>query len=234
MAKTKKKEENQGIDLLENPDALAGRAEEFFNKKKNQNILYGVLTVVILIVGGTTFFRFQQRSMNEEAQQEMFQAIYYFESDSLGAALNGDGNNYGFLDIMDEYSGTKAANIASFYAGTCYLKLGDFESAVRNLEDFVSDDYLLQARAYSLIGDAYMELDQFGDASEYYEKASDYKPNKEFTPVYLKKLAISLEEQGKLPAAAAAYDKIISDFAGSRLEQEAKKQAARLKGLSLN
>lgn len=233
MAKTKKKEESQGIELLENPDVLASRAEEFFNNKKNQNILYGVLAVVVLIVGGITFFRFQQTSNNQEAQQEMFQAIYYFEADSLGKALNGDGNNYGFLDIKDEYSGTKAANIASFYSGVIYLRLSDFENAIRNLNDFTSDDYLLQARAYSLTGDAYMELDDFDNAVEYYEKASAYKANKEFTPVYLKKLAIAEEERGNYAQASSAYDKIIGDFVGSKLEQEARKQKARLEGLAV-
>ncbi len=234
MAKTKKQEQSQGVELLENPDALASRAEEFFNKKQNQNILYGVLTALVLIVGGVTFYRYQQVASNEEAQQEMFQAIYYFESDSLGSALNGDGNNYGFLDIMDEYSGTKAANIASFYAGAIYLKLGDYESAIRNLNNFSSDDYLLQARTYALIGDAYMEQDQFEDAVDYYERAADYNPNKEFTPIYLKKLAIAEEERGNFDEAANAYERILDDFNGSKLQQEAEKQAARLKALSVN
>lgn len=233
MAKTKKQESNSGLDLLENPDVLSSKAEEFFNNKKNQNLLYGVLIGVVAIVAGFTFFRFQQSNKNEEAQQEMFQAIYYFESDSLGQALNGDGNNYGFLDIIDEYSGTKAANLAAFYAGATYLKLGDYQNAIRSLEEFGSSDYLLQARAYSLTGDAYMELDDFENAISFYEKASSYNPNKEFTPVYLQKLAIAQEESGNYSAAANAYDRILEDFVGSRLEQEARKQKARLKGLAV-
>ena len=47
----------------------------------------------------------------------MFQAVYYFEKDSLVQALNGDGNNYGFLEIIDEYSLSDAANLSKFYAG---------------------------------------------------------------------------------------------------------------------
>lgn len=233
MAKTKKQETNSGRDLIENPDVLAGKAEEFFDSKKNQNILYGVLIGIVAIVGGFTFLRSQQSNQNEEAQQEMFQAIYYFEADSLGQALNGDGNNYGFLDILDEYSGTKAANIAAFYAGATYLKLGDYENAIRRLEDFSSDDYLLQARAYSLIGDALMELDDFDKAIRAYQKAVDYKPNKEFTPVYLQKLAIALEESGNYAGAADAYERILEDFVSSKLEQEARKQKARLRGLAV-
>ncbi len=232
MAKTKKKQESHGVDLLENPDVLASKAEEFFESKKNQNILFGVLTVVLLVVGGVMFFRYQNASKNREAQQEMFQAIYYFEADSLAKALNGDGNNYGFLDITDEYSGTKAANLAQFYIGAIYMRLSDFEGAIRNLEGFASDDYLLQARAYSLIGDAYMELDDFDNAVDYYERAAGYRPNEQFTPVYLKKLAVAQEARGNYALAAAAYGTILSDFVGSALEQEAKKHKARLEGLA--
>lgn len=233
MAKTKKEEKSTGVDLLENPDALASKAEEFFNNKRNQNLLYAVLGLAILIVGGLTFFRFQQTNKNTEAQREMFQAIYYFEQDSLGRALNGDGNNYGFLDIISEYGGTKAANLSSFYAGASYLKLGQWDNAIRSLEDFSSDDYLLQARAHSLIGDAYMELDDFEKAISAYRDASAYKPNKEFTPIYLQKLAIALEESGDVSGAADTYDKILNDFANSRLEQDALKHSARLKGLAV-
>lgn len=233
MAKTRKEEKSSGVDLLENPDAIASKAEEFFNSKRNQNLLFTVLGLAILIVGGLTFFRFQQSNKNGEAQREMFQAIYYFEQDSLGRALNGDGNNYGFLDIIDQYSGTKAANLSSFYAGATYLKLGDWQNAIRSLEEFGSDDYLLQARAYSLIGDAYIELDDFENAISAYQEASNYKPNKEFTPVYLQKLAIALEEDGDVAAAADAYDRILNDFANSRLEQDALKHSARLKGLAV-
>ena len=233
MAKTKKQESNSGVDLLENPDALAGKAEEFFSNKRNQNLLFIIVTVAILVVGGLTFLKVQQGNNNEEAQQEMFQAIYYFEQDSLGRALNGDGNNYGFLDIIDSYSGTKAANIASFYAGATYLKLGDWENAIRKLEDFSSSDYLIQARAYALTGDAYMELDDFEQAIGFFEKACNYKPNEEFTPIYLQKLAIALEENGDISGASDAYDRILADFVNSKLEQEARKQKARLKGLAV-
>jgi hypothetical protein len=56
----------------------------------------------------------------------MFQAVRYFESDSLNLALNGDGNNLGFLQIVEDYSGTKAGNLANYYAGVIYLKQGNF------------------------------------------------------------------------------------------------------------
>lgn len=237
MANTKKatakKGKGQGNDLLESPEALAQqltRTEEFL--EKNRQLVLVIGAVVILAVGGFIFYNYYQSTQNESAQRELFQAVYYFEADSLGQALNGDGNNYGFLDILDLYGGTKAGNLAGFYAGATYMKLGDFESAIRYLKDFDSSDDLVQARAYSLIGDAYMEQLDYGNAADYYQQASDYKPNKQFTPVYLTKAAIAYERNGELSAALKCYTTIVDEFFGAAEYQEAKKHKARLETLA--
>lgn len=231
MAKTKTHKE-EGIEILEDPDLLASKAQEFFDNKKNRNLVFGIGGVLAAVVAAFLIYKFYITNKNQEAQEEMFQAVYYFEADSLGKALNGDGINYGFLDIVDDYAGTEAANLSSFYAGATYMKMGDYNSAIRYLSDFGSSDFVIQARAYSLVGDANMELGNFSEAISYYKKAADYKSNEFFSPVYLQKLAIAYESNGDFTAAADAYDKIVTDFANSSLLQEAKKQKARLQGLA--
>lgn len=231
MAKTKTKK-GQGPSVIEDPDVLAGKTEEFFNNKRNRNLVFGLGGVIALAIAGFMIYQIYIGNKNDEAQQEMFQAVYYFEADSLGRALNGDGVNYGFLQILENYSGTEAANLANFYTGATYLKLGDFQSAIRYLDKFSSSDYLLQARAYSLIGDAHLELENYQDAIDAYQDAVDYKPNAEFTPIYLKKLAIAYEEAGNFSAAAKSFQTIIKDYPTSSLIQDAKKHKARLEGLA--
>ncbi len=231
MAKTKSKT-NEGIELIENPEIIAGKAEEFFSSKKNQTAVSIVVLVLALAVAGYFGYNYYITSKNKEAQQEMFQAVYYFEADSLGLALNGDGNNYGFLQIISDYSGTDAANLSNFYAGATYLKLGDFQNAVRYLESFSGGDDLLPARAYSLTGDAYLELGDTKAAISAYEKACSSKPNKEFTPLYLVKLATAYEVSGDFKKAAEQYSSIIEKYSESTLVQDAKKHKARLDGLA--
>jgi len=231
MAKTKTHKE-EGIEILEDPDLLASKAQEFFDNKKNRNLVFGIGGVLAAVVAAFLIYKFYITNKNQEAQEEMFQAVYYFEADSLGKALNGDGINYGFLDIVDDYAGTEAANLSSFYAGATYMKMGDYNSAIRYLSDFGSSDFVIQARAYSLVGDANMELGNYSEAISFYKKAADYKSNEFFSPVYLQKLAIAYESNGDFSAAADAYDKIITDFANSSMLQEAKKQKARLQGLA--
>lgn len=229
MAKGKKKDE--GIEILEDPNAIVEKANEFFDNKKNRTLVFGIGGIIALIVVGLAGYNYYITDKNNEAQEEMYQAQYYFEQDSLAQGLNGDGNSYGFLDIMDLYSGTKAANLASFYAGASYLRLGDYDGAIRYLSDFSSSDYLLQARAYALVGDAYMEMDDFSNAINYYQDAVDYKPNASFTPIYLKKLAIAQEQNGDNASAANTYAIIAKEYPRSAQIHDAKKNKARLEAL---
>ena len=230
----KSKKQNDDILPIENTEALnetLSKSEEFINNNKNK--ITSAIGVVVLIILGFSAFSYFKDNQNNSAQEEMYQAVYYFEKDSLVQALNGDGNNYGFLEIIDEYSLSDAANLSKFYAGASYLKLGNYENAINYLSDFSSSDLLVQARAYSLIGDAYVEISDFDNAIYYFKKASSENPNEYFTPNYLLKLALVYEELGDLELALDAYEEIIEDFKNSPEYQTSVKNKSRIEGLLL-
>lgn len=220
-------------DILENPEELAerlGQGEAFL--KKNSKVLGGVLAAAIILIGGILFFQFNTQNQNKAAQAEMFQAVYYFEQDSVDFALNGDGINSGFLSIVEEYPRTDAANLAHFYIGSIYLSERKFQEAITELEQFSADDYLMQGQAYSLLGDAYLELGNNEQAISFFEKAASYEPNKFFTPKYLMKLAIAYEEAGQIQNAIDAYGEIEEKYFESYEFSAARKHKARLEGLA--
>jgi predicted negative regulator of RcsB-dependent stress response len=226
-----KKEESK--DLLENPEVIQEKLEGIEHwVEKNPKLLIGVVGVVVLAVGGFFGYRYWIGNQDAQAQKEMFQAVRYFEADSLNLALNGDGNNLGFLQIVEDYSLTEAGNLANFYAGAIYLKQGKFPLAIFHLEDYKANDLLVQARAFSLIGDAYMEQKSYEDAAKYYEKAAGYKPNKEFTPGYLMKAGLAYEKLNNTDKAKAAYQTIIDKYWESSELQNAKKFKAKLESNS--
>ncbi|GAA4411903.1 tetratricopeptide repeat protein [Nibrella viscosa] len=215
---------NTGLEFLEDPDALAGqleKAEDFF--QKNRNLILGTVAAVVLLVAGFVGYRLYVSSQDEEAQVEMFPSVYQFEADSLKKALSGDGANPGLVAIADEYGAAKAGNLANFYAGTALLKQGKYDDAIEHLKDFSSSDLLVQARAYSLIGDAYMEKKSFDEAISYYKKAADYKENKFFTPAYLMKLAVAYEQNKQSEEAIRTYDQILEKYPTSAEAPNAKK-----------
>ncbi|WPP48845.1 tetratricopeptide repeat protein [Catalinimonas niigatensis] len=229
-------EKHDSTELLESPDALretlVDKTGSFFKSKKNQNLALGIGAAIALAIAGVFGYTYYMESQNVAAQDEMFQAVFYFEADSLDRALNGDGNNYGFLEIIDEYGGTEAANLSHYYAGVAYLKQGNFNEAIDHLESFNTSDMLVQARAHALIGDAYMELENYQQAVNAYQEAIDYKPNRFFTPQYLTKAALAYEEIGNYSAAAESYGRIVEEFPESAEYQQALKQQTRLQSLA--
>ena len=235
MVKIRKpKKENNEVLPIENTDAInetLSKSEEFINNNKNK--IFTVLGVIVFLLLGFSIFSYIKSNQNNNAQEEMFQAVYYFEKDSLVQALNGDGNNYGFLEIIDEYGLSDAANLSKFYAGASYLKLGNYENAINYLDEFSSSDLLIQARAYSLIGDAYVEIGDYDNAIYYFKKASNENPNEFFTPSYLLKLAIVYEETGDLESALEAYEEIIAEYKNSPEYQTSLKNKSRIQGLLL-
>ena len=215
---------NSGLDFLEDPDALENKIEDvgdFF--QQNRNVALGIIGGFILLMAGFFGYRAYVSSQDETAQVELFPSVYQLEADSLKKALNGDGRTPGLLAVTDNYGSTSAGNLAEFYAGLALLKQGKYDEAIEHLTDFSSSDLLVQARAYALIGDAYMEKKSYDEAADYYQKAADYKTNKFFTPGYLMKLAVAYEQAKQKDKAISTYNDIIEKYAQSAEAVSAKK-----------
>ena len=196
---------------------------------KNQKRLALAISIVFLLGSGAFGYVYYQSYQNQEAQEELFQAVYYFEEDSLTLALEGDGLNYGFLEIIERYGGTAASHLASFYAGVIYLQQEQYTEAREYLSNFHASEPILKARAYALIGDTYMEETDYKEASKYYRKAASHSPNAQFSPGYLKKAALAYELQTDLTQAARCYEDITEKYSESTLKDEAEKSLFRLR-----
>ncbi len=128
---------------------------------------------------------------------------------------NGDGNNWGFIKIIDEYGLTKTASLAHYYAGICYLHMGKFQEAVEQLEKFNAADKLVTPIAIGVIGDAYTELGKKDKALEYYLKAAKKGENDFISPIYLMKAGGICEASGNFKQAIDIYQEIQDKYPSS-------------------
>ena len=137
MAEQKNQNEHLNVE-----DALT-QSEAFLIKYKNA-IIGGVVAVIIIVAGFIMYKNLYAEPREEKAQAALFKGQEYFEQDAFEQALNGDSIGYtGFLKVADEYSGTKAANLAKAYAGICYAQLGKYEEAVKMLDSFNGKDQMV-------------------------------------------------------------------------------------------
>ncbi len=220
--------ENTRVEGLENVEGALTKTEQFI--EKNQKTLIIVLLTVVIIFGGYwAFMKFIKEPKEQQALSQMFYAEHYFEIDSFALALNGDNNYPGFLKIANNYSSTKAGELANYYSGICYLHLADYDMAIKYLNDFSTDDILLFAIANGAKGDAYMEKGDIQQAITAYKKATDKSKNDFTTPIYLKKLGLAYEKQNKYTEALAVYNEIFTDFNTSTEARTIEKYIARVK-----
>tara|TARA_B100001250_G_scaffold37388_1_gene29911 strand:- start:789 stop:1466 length:678 start_codon:yes stop_codon:yes gene_type:complete len=197
----------------------------------NQKSLTTILSVIIgIIVLYNVYQNFYIKPLEKEAQSEMYMAELYFQKDSFSLALNGDGQYYGFLDIVDEYSSTKVGVLANYYSGICYLHTGNYEEAIDYLSDFHSDDIILSSLALGCIGDAYMELGDMDNAMDYYEDAVDNSKNEFTAPRYMMKIAMIHEINEDYSKALDLYKDIKVDFKESREADGIEKYISRVEG----
>lgn len=217
-----KKETNESIEIIESPEALQQELTKvtgFFENNKSSIKLAGIV-VIGAIVGyfGMTWY---QNNQATEGEKKLYKAVYAFESDSLAAAAKD------LAKVSEEFGGN-AQNLADLYLGITLIKQGKYDQAIEKLKGFNSSDLLVQARALSLVGDAYSEKKSYADAIEYYQKAAEYKPNKFFSPMYLLKLANAYEANKQAKEALATYTEITEKYSQSSESIPAKKYKALL------
>lgn len=211
MANNQNTDHNTGLEVVEE---TLSRTEQYI--ERNQKVLSLALLAIVIIVGGyIAYQRYIVMPSEREAQAQMFTAEQYFERDSFNLALNGDGNQPGFLAIIDDYSSTKSGNLAKYYAGVCYLHLGKFQEAIDHLSDFDADDQIIGPQSVANIGDAYIELNNAEEAIKYYKKASEMTDNEFLSPIILKKLGLAYESVNKFKEAELAYTRIQKEFSNS-------------------
>lgn len=198
---------------------------------KNSKVITLVAALIIVAVAGWySYQEFYQAPREKKAVEAMFRAEDYYRQDSASLALNGDGQNLGFLAIINRFSGTKTANLAHFYAGSCYLKLNDNAKAIDYLKKFSTDSKLLQARAYKLLGDAYGDSGKNAEALSYYKKAGNHFEKDEVnSPEYLFMAAYFADQVMKdSKQAIEIYEEIRAKFPRSQQSYDAEKYLARL------
>lgn len=185
-----------------------------FNSKY-QNIILGVLIgILVIIIAILAFNRFYVQKKNVEAATQIQKPIQWLmqgDTASLRMALDGDGENDGFLDIASNYKITKTSNTANYYAGLTYLRLGQKEDAMEYLKKFKKKEDVLWYACQATIGDLYDEQGDESKAISYYEKASKSE-DPYFTPITLFKLGQMYERKGDWNKALDAYKAIEDRF----------------------
>lgn len=225
------KKVNQQEDPEVQIEQAIGRSEQFI-ERNGKKLLIALCVVVVLIGCYFGYTHLVKSPKEQKAATLVYVAQQFFSEEDFDKALNGDGNNVGFLDIIKNYGSTSTGNIANHYAGICYLKMGDFKTAISYLEKYNEVEgaaaEIVNAQNKGLIGDAYIELKDNAKALAFYEKAIAVSDNQLTTPYYLMKIAGVNEANGNTAKALECYEKIKNSYFNSMEARDIDKYIGKL------
>lgn len=211
-------------EVFDSLDKGASKTEEWV--EKNQKTIFVVLGAIALVtILYLVYDKVFAGPKEDEAAAEMFQAEKYFTqavdaptaSDSLyNLSLKGGEGKLGFLGVIENYSGTDAANNAQYFAGMAYLNMGKYKKAVEHLDDFKSEDEVLTAMAKGGMGDAFAQLGDNEKAIQYYEEAVKAVDNDMTSPRFMFKAAQLLLAGNKKAEALKYFNEIKEKYSTSQ------------------
>ena len=219
------KKQQQEPDELQNVEQALSKTEQFIENNRKQ-LLSGLAVIVVIAIAVVWFFNGYVAPKNVEAADKMAAAVRYFERDSFALALNGDGMNEGFIEIIDNYGITESSALAAFYAGVCEYKLGNYDEAISYLKKFDATSVNMEPAAITLIGDCYVAQGDIKAAVKYFEQAGAIE-NKLTAPRALNKAGIAYEELGEWAKAEKCYQTIKDVYFDSQLAMEMDKRIER-------
>lgn len=199
-------------------ESALNQTEDFLHR--NAKNLLVALAVVVIVVGGYFGYKYlysQPRAV--KASEMMFVAQQQFAIDSFEMALNGDGNNDGFLDVIAKFGSTEQGNLAKHYTGVCYLHMGDMDKALEYLSLYSgikgAPGALINAQNFGLQGDINVQKGDYDKAATLFEKAVSASDNSFTAPYYLKKAGLVYQKLGNGAQALIAFRRIADEFPSS-------------------
>lgn len=218
MSKKQVQEELERDPLLE----TFSKAQGFYENNKTK--VFGGVLAVILIVGGAIGYYYYSSAQAEKAQNLMADASVFYMNSNYKKALTGSEEDFtvGFEQIINNYSGTDAANLARYYAAVCEYNLGNIEQAVSYIEDYEIPEGILGVGPISFHGVLMTDLGNHAEAAKLYVKAAEWDQNNSTTPYNYLEAANAYNDAGKQSEAKKYAQLIVNEYSNSN--QTAKAQ----------
>ncbi len=188
------------------------KAREFV--EKNKKILSYVLTGLIVLIAGVIIYRNNLKAENERAEALFSKIISYYDNGDYKTAIDGipQKNIQGLKYIVENYGGTAAGEIATYYLANAYFMLGDYDNALRYFKKYDGDDKLLFSASLAGIASVYEVKGDYKKAGEYFEKAAQKFRENILVPEYLYNAARNYRVAGEREKALRLYERIKKDY----------------------
>ena len=201
----KKQNQSARTTLEEVNESLTTAAQRIEDNKKYINWALIAIGVIALLAIGY-IYGIRNPNLNK-AQEEIGKAdLIRVQGGNEDDALKA------YEKVAAEFSNIYG-NRAHLEAATLLYKKGEYQKALKHLEDYSPDGNIVGPASQSLMGDCYVNLKKYDQALSCYDKAiSLAKGNEDYAPAFMLKKATVLHEQKKYSEEAAIYQEIKDKF----------------------
>lgn len=202
MSDKHKEEPKTGLDNLNENLTSASR---FVEAKKN--VIFWVIGAVVLVGVFIMSYLFIYRNPRIEKSFEEYNKVEVqaAQNDSLATAM--------LQKVAKEHKGLGGGNLAALDAGERLYAAGKYQAALDCLEQFDTEEPVIRANSYCLMGDCYVNLKKYDQALSYFDKAINAdKDNPQIVPRVLLKKANVYDAQKKYADALKCYEQIRDDY----------------------
>ena len=195
----KKQNQSARTTLEEVNESLTSAAQRIEDNKKYINWALIAIALIALLAGG--YFYLHNQSV-EKAKEKIGEADITLLQGNQDEALKA------YEKVADEFSNTTGER-AHLNAAILLYQKGEYEKAVKHLEDFSGGGNLVGPASKSLLGDCYVNLKKLDKALAAYDEAIKLaKGNESYAPAFMIKKATVLHSQKKYAEEAAIYQEI--------------------------
>ncbi len=195
----KKQNQSARTTLEEVNESLTSAAQRIEDNKKYINWALIAIALIAVLVGA--FIYFHNKGLND-AKEEIGKADIALLQGNEDEALKL------YEKVADEFS-NKVGDRAHLNAAIQLYQKGEYDKAIKHLEDYDPQGTLIGPASQSLLGDCYVNLKKYDQAMSAFDKAISLSEDNElFTPAFMMKKATLLHEQKKYADEAAIYQTI--------------------------
>ncbi|MCL5019890.1 MAG: tetratricopeptide repeat protein [Patescibacteria group bacterium] len=197
--------------------------QDFFARYQ-KNIIYWTIGV-IAVIGLATIIYNSRKSSDAAAFTRVGQTeILYTRGQYKEATVQ-------FLQIINEFPGTNAAGLATFYLANCYYYTSNLEEAKKYYQQYIDDyssDPDMTSSSFAGLAACLENNKQYDEAIKQYTLAIQKNPEGYAIPQYYIDLARCYQLSGKIDDARSTYKQVIEKYSDSPFRERAEELMAQL------
>lgn len=206
-------------------------ARLMFFYEDNKTLVYGLLAGLVAVILAIPGYVYYQQQQAEEANQRLSEILPAYEQGRYQEALDGTSDAQGLTALANEYGGTRAGNLAAYYAGDAHYQLENYDQSLQFFQRFDKSEDFIGASAFAAEAAIYENRGEFETAAARYEKAANHYTNQLTTPRYLLRAGRAHEAAGSYDTAASMYETIQSEYPDAPQASDAERYHARVSAM---